>query len=130
MVENIYKENILDHYRNPRNKRQMIGASFHKKECNSFCGDEVDLFVKLFTDDTVKEVSFIGIGCAISQAAASLLTEQLPGRRAEDIMRMGGREAKELLGIELNAIRVKCALLPLRAFQEGWRIYHDTAQQK
>ncbi|MEK7173739.1 MAG: iron-sulfur cluster assembly scaffold protein [Patescibacteria group bacterium] len=129
-MDDIYKENILDHYRNPRNKRQMIGASFHKKEFNAFCGDEVELFASITADGVIREISFTGTGCAISQAAASLLTEQLPGRRAEDIMRMGGREAKELLGIELNAIRVKCALLPLRAFQEGWRIYHDTAQQK
>ena len=124
MVENMYKENILDHYRNPHNKRPLPDASFHQKEFNAFCGDEVEVYVKLSADDVVKNVSFTGTGCAISQAAASLFTEQLPGKRVEEVIQMGGKDAEELLGIVLNAVRIKCALLPLRAFQEGWKTYH------
>ena len=126
MESELYKENILDHYRNPRNKRNMPGATFHHKELHVFCGDEIELFVRLGTDDAITEVSFEGTGCAVSQAAASLLMDALVGKRAHEIIRMGIVEIQELLGITLSASRVPCALLALRAFQNGWRMYYGT----
>lgn len=124
MDEPFYKEHILEQWRNPRNKHAMQEATFRQKEFNTFCGDEVELFVKLADGGTVEQASFEGAGCAISQAAASLFTEEIKGGHPPTIMLMGPKEMEHMLGIALSVVRMRCALLPLRAFQEGWKTYH------
>lgn len=121
--EEIYKENILDHYKNPRNKKIMADCTFSHRELNPLCGDEITIYVK--TDGVhLHRISFVGRGCAISQAAASLLTEELQGKRLQDISRFTPQEMLSLLGIPISHTRQKCALLAFITINGGlsaWR---------
>jgi nitrogen fixation NifU-like protein len=112
--DQLYREVILDHYRNPRGHGEMDAADAAAEGQNPLCGDEVSIFVRFAEDgDTLDEVMFKGRGCAISQAATSMLTEMVQGRRASDIAELPKDELLEEIGIPLTPIRLKCALLGL-----------------
>ncbi len=112
--DQLYREVILDHYRNPRGHGVMDAADAAAEGQNPLCGDEVSIFVRFAEDgDTIDEVMFKGRGCAISQAATSMLTEMVQGRRASDIAELPKDELLEEIGIPLTPIRLKCALLGL-----------------
>ncbi len=115
MIE-IYQENILDHYKNPRNKGELKNANIRQKESNPLCGDvlEYQLLVK---KGVIEEIRFIGSGCAISLAAASMLTEKVKGKKIEEIKNLSKEEIYGMLGIPLTPSRVKCALLCLKAIK-------------
>lgn len=121
--EDIYKDNIIDHYKNPRNKKVLPEYSLSQKEHNPLCGDEITLFIAL-EKENVKDVSFQSSGCVISQASASLLTEHLKGKSIVEAQNMAPNVIFGLLGISLNPLRQKCALLSLRALQRGIEEYH------
>ncbi|MEK6953395.1 MAG: Fe-S cluster assembly sulfur transfer protein SufU [Candidatus Micrarchaeota archaeon] len=108
----IYRENVLDHYRNPRNFGKMDNpdAKFH--DSNPLCGDEIEIQLKI-SGGKVTEVKFQGQGCAISQASASILTEKLIGMSLEDAMKLEKEQITEWLGTDLTPSRLKCALLSL-----------------
>jgi nitrogen fixation NifU-like protein len=112
--EQMYREVILDHYKNPRGHGTIEGADAHAEGMNPLCGDEVDIYVS-FDDDgeTIHEVKFSGRGCAISQAATSMLMEMVEGRKAADVAAMSKDELLEEVGIPLTPVRLKCALLGL-----------------
>ncbi len=118
--EEMYREHILDHYKNPRNKqkigKKMDSFSHTCKQSNPLCGDQIELFVQI-EQDKIKEVSFAGEGCAISQASASLLTEFVKGKTIKEISSLSEKEVFSLLGINLNPLRQKCALLSLKTLQ-------------
>jgi len=118
-LEAMYQEEILDHYRNPRNKRKLQNPSVHAHDSNPLCGDVIDIYMVVGRDNTLKEVAFEGNGCAISQAAASMLTEQIAGKRLEDVLRMEKEDVFKMLGIPLSPVRVKCALLALKVAKVG-----------
>jgi len=116
--QELYKENILDHYKHPRNKKILAEYTFTHHEHNPLCGDEIKCYV-LLNHTAIKDISFTGQGCAISQAAASLLTEELQGKPTETIKKMGPWDVYNLLGIPISHTRSKCALLALTAIQRG-----------
>jgi nitrogen fixation NifU-like protein len=112
--EQMYREVILDHYKNPRGHGVIDDADAHAEGMNPLCGDEVDIYVS-FDDDgeTIEEVKFSGRGCAISQAATSMLMEMVEGRKATEVAAMSKDELLEEVGIPLTPVRLKCALLGL-----------------
>ncbi len=113
--EELYQENILDHYHYPHNKKELPGYTHKQREFNPTCGDEITIFLKI-EKDRVKEVSFTGTGCAISQAAASLLTEELFGLTIKQLKsKIDSKEILALLGVPISPARMNCALLALRA---------------
>jgi nitrogen fixation NifU-like protein len=112
--DQLYREVILDHYKNPRGHGVIDGADASAEGQNPLCGDEVAIYVALGEDgETIDEVKFSGRGCAISQAATSMLTEMVQGRKASEIATMPRDELLEEIGIPLTPIRLKCALLGL-----------------
>jgi nitrogen fixation NifU-like protein len=112
--DQLYREVILDHYKNPRGHGELEGADAHAEGQNPLCGDEVSIYVAFGEDgDTIEEVKFSGRGCAISQAATSMLTEMVKGRSATEVATLPRDELLEEIGIPLTPIRLKCALLGL-----------------
>jgi nitrogen fixation NifU-like protein len=112
--EQLYREVILDHYKNPRGHGVIEGADAEAEGLNPLCGDEVSIYVSLEDDgETIDEVKFSGRGCAISQAATSMLTEMVQGRSATEVATLDKEELLEEIGIPLTPIRLKCALLGL-----------------
>ena len=119
MSEDIYKEIILDHYRNPRNKGNINDAEISAKDYNPVCGDKLTLDIKL-ENDVVSDIKFDGEGCAISQACASILTEMLMGKTLEDLSKFSKDALLEELGTpSLGPARIKCALLSLKVLKIG-----------
>jgi nitrogen fixation NifU-like protein len=113
-MENVYREVILDHYKNPRGHGVIDAADAEAEGQNPLCGDEVAIFVAFADDgDTIADVKFRGRGCAISQAATSMLTEMVKGRTASEVAVMPRDELLEEVGIPLTPVRLKCALLGL-----------------
>jgi nitrogen fixation NifU-like protein len=113
--EQLYKENILDHYKHPHNKRE-IKNSVSNKEINPNCGDEITVFLEV-KDGKVNDSSFIGQGCAISQAGISLLTDEIKGKSVLEVKRIKSEDVYKLLGIPISVTRIKCALLSLKSVQ-------------
>jgi len=120
MEDALYKARILDHFKHPRNKRIIDPADVESKGVNPACGDTLTLYLK-FDGDAVADVAFVGAGCAISQAAASLLTEKLKGLTRSGLVAFAEADMYTLLGIEVTEGRKKCALLAWRALQDGVR---------
>jgi len=113
-LESLYREVILDHYKNPRGHGVIEDADAHADGLNPLCGDEVSIYVQFGEDgETIDEVKFSGRGCAISQAATSMLMEMVTGRTATEIAELPKEELLEEVGIPLTPIRLKCALLGL-----------------
>jgi nitrogen fixation protein NifU and related proteins len=134
-LDEIYKEVILDHYKNPRNKREMPDAELTCSKNNPLCGDEITVYVHA-EDGKVLDVSFIGQGCSISQSSASMMTESVNGKTVEEVeelstsvrgMLSGEIEPDEdafgelvaLKGVVKYPIRVKCAVLAWDVLQEA-----------
>ena len=109
-MDDLYRENILDHYRNPRNAGHIEHPSATAEGVNPLCGDELAIELKV-EDGVVTDVRYNGRGCAISQAAASMLSDQIKGRPVSDLTGVGKDDVLEELGIPLTPIRLKCALL-------------------
>jgi nitrogen fixation protein NifU and related proteins len=110
--DQLYREVILDHYKNPRGHGLLEDADAQAEGQNPLCGDEITVSLA-FEGDVISDVGFEGRGCAISQAATSMLTELVVGRPAADVARMPKEELLEEIGIPLTPVRLKCALLGL-----------------
>ncbi len=110
-------EIILDHYRNPRNYGELGDASVKVKDSNPLCGDVVEVFLKINSEGVVEKATFRGHGCAISQASASMLIESIQGKKLEELKTLDKQHIFDMLGIEVGPVRVKCALLPLKALK-------------
>jgi len=121
-IESMYQENILDHYKSPRNFGKIENASVHHHEYNPLCGDEIELFL-VIKDKKVVDVKFQGHGCAISQASASLLSEEIKGKGIDELKKMTKENILELLGITLSPVRLKCALLSLDTLKNSILIF-------
>jgi len=135
MLEELYQEIILDHYRRPRNKGKVAPADFQAHDNNPLCGDEIDITVRV-TDGKITEIKFDGHGCSISQSSASIMTQKLAGKSPEEAQQFieqflgmmrgsvpfGGREMgdlKALEGVLKFPVRVKCATLAWHATQKA-----------
>jgi len=112
--DQLYREIILDHYKNPRGHGVIEDADVSAEGQNPLCGDEVSIYVSFATDgEVIDEVKFSGRGCAISQAATSMLMEMVKGKSASDVAAMSKDDLLEELGIPLTPVRLKCAILGL-----------------
>jgi nitrogen fixation protein NifU and related proteins len=119
MMDDLYREMILDHFRNPRHKGLIAPANIDYAEDNPTCGDHLHLTIRLGDNDIVQAVGWDGEGCAISQASASMLYEGLIGKSLDEIRSIDKQAILDLLGIDLSAARIKCALLSLKVLKAG-----------
>ena len=113
-MDDLYREQILEHYKRPHNFGRLDHFDLEFEDSNPFCGDEQHVFIRLDDDDRVAEVAFDGKGCAISTAATSMLTDELQGMSREELLQLPKDFVLELLGIDISATRIKCALLGLK----------------
>ncbi len=116
--DSIYREIILDHYQNPRNRGILDPNDYTYEDNNPLCGDEIRIDVRV-KDGAVDVIAFSGQGCAISQASASILMELVEGKSLDEVKMIGKEELLEELGIELSPARLKCALLSLKVLKAG-----------
>ncbi len=115
----IYREIILDYYRNPRNYGKIENPDISQKDSNPLCGDELEMNINL-KDNKVSDVKFTGKGCAISQASASMLTELIMGKDFDFVKKLTKEDILENLGLhDLGPARIKCALLSLKVLKYG-----------
>ena len=120
----LYRQQILDHYKNPRNYGDLDEPTFSHVGENPMCGDTIEMDVVLDDDEeTIERVAFEGDGCAISQASASMLSEQLQGMEIEELRAMDRDDITEMLGVDISPMRVKCAVLAEKVAQDGAEIY-------
>ena len=117
-MQDLYMENILDHYENPRNKGVLDHPDISHEEDNPVCGDRIRMDLKV-ADGIITDVRFSGRGCSISQASASMLTEEVLGKPLEEVKRYGKEKVLEMLGIPIGPVRLKCALLSLKVLKAG-----------
>lgn len=114
----VYVEEVMDHYKYPRNKGRIEDPTVSLRDTNPFCGDDIHVHLKLEGDKLIG-FSYEGQGCAISQAAASMLSERVIGMHRSEIMKLGQDDMISLLGIPVSGMRMKCAMLALRAIQKA-----------
>jgi nitrogen fixation NifU-like protein len=120
----MYQQQLMDHYKFPRNRGMLSGAHFRSQVHNPSCGDSVEV-MGMVEDTQVTELRFQGTGCVISQATASLLLEKLQGSSLQDIVTFNASDVMKLVSITLGPTRLKCALLPLDALHEAIRLYSE-----
>ncbi|MFH1566328.1 MAG: iron-sulfur cluster assembly scaffold protein [bacterium] len=113
----MYKEEVLEHFKNPKNMGELKKASFKVKEKNSLCGDNIEIALDI-RSGKIFDIKFVGSGCALVTASASLLTEYLKGKNLEDLKKVEDKFVINLLGGEITPARISCALLPLKALKK------------
>lgn len=119
MSRDMYRQRILDHYRDPQNYGTIDDPDVTYEDVNPSCGDEIQMYAAVDEDDEITDIKFDGQGCAISQASASLLTEEVKGMRLDEVRDLETEDIREMLGIELSPVRVKCAVLGLKVLEGG-----------
>lgn len=112
-----FKENIVEHYKHPQNSYEMEKASAQYHDSNPVCGDDITFWLKISDEGIIKEASFKGTGCAISQASASMLTEEIVGKSLDEVDAITQDDIRELVGVPLTPVRLKCAILPMKIVQ-------------
>jgi len=118
-MDDFYRDYILDHYRNPRNYGHLEKPDAQADDLNPLCGDTIHMELKLDDGGTVRDVKFVGKGCAISQASASMLTESVKGLKLADVARLSKDVVLENVGIGISPTRMKCAMLGLRVLKSA-----------
>jgi nitrogen fixation NifU-like protein len=116
-VDDLYREEILEHYKRPHNWGPMDEPDLEFSDNNPLCGDELKVMLRVGDDGTVQDVRFEGHGCAISQAAASMTSDEIKGLTIDEVMRLDRSFVLDLLGIDISATRMKCALLSLKVLK-------------
>jgi nitrogen fixation NifU-like protein len=112
-MDDLYRDEILEHYRNPHNFGTLPEPDVVHEGANPLCGDRITLMLGFNDEGNIDEVAFTGRGCAISQASASMLTDEIKGRPLADVVRLGEKDVLDSLGVEVSPARLKCALLSL-----------------
>jgi nitrogen fixation NifU-like protein len=116
-MDALYRDNILDHYKNPRNYGTLDPHDLEAHDHNPLCGDELGVHLVVDEGGTITDLRFQGQGCAISQASASLASEELIGMKVDDVAELGADWIIDLLGIDISPTRRKCALLTLKVMR-------------
>lgn len=118
-MDDLYREVIIEHYKNPAYKGHLDPHDYAFEDSNPLCGDHIEITLRVDENGNVAEAAFDGQGCAISQASADLLIESILGKPVADIKSFTKQHILDLLGIELGPVRLKCALLSLKVLKGG-----------
>lgn len=118
-MEDLYREIIIDRYKNPVHKGSLEPHDIAFEDDNPLCGDFIRIELRISEEEIIEEAVFGGHGCAISQASADLLLDEIIGKSVDEVKGLSKEDILDLLGIELGPVRLKCALLSLKVLKAG-----------
>lgn len=127
--EGMYRENILDHYKHPRNTQKLSRCDIEHVELNPVCGDRISYSFAFDAKGKISDVSMRAQGCAISVAAGSMLSDELKGKTPSQVAKLTHKDVEEMLGIELGPVRLKCAMLSLDTAKNALKIHEKYVQK-
>jgi nitrogen fixation NifU-like protein len=116
-MDELYREYILEHYKRPHNWGELADADMEFEDTNPLCGDELRVQIKVDSENRVEDLRFSGHGCAISQASASMVSDEIKGMPVDELLKLDRDFVLDLLGIDISATRMKCALLSLKVIK-------------